>query len=132
MRHKFNDMPEEYDIEKEPVTKYRLQRPVGLDGRRVDLSGTSYVVVLMKGEHRGGRVIIAKPKNCDHGETICTGGVNDGGVSCADSWQFDYSILWSRTAGGRRLITELGIEHDKYQNPDHPAAKFNREADKSA
>lgn len=109
-------LPEGYDLNKEPVAPFRCK-----SDSLGSLSGSAYVLVLEKGEHRAGRVRIRKPQNCEHGQgSICTGG-EEGRWTCASSWQIDYSILWSRTEGGRKLLSQLGIQADKYHNPEHPA-----------
>lgn len=128
-RHRL--LPPEYDLRKEPPARYRLD-PRPPRGTRQEtgqnLSGYNYVVVLMNGEHTGGRILIAKERNCDHSSTICAQTVpnEEDGLTCSQAWQLDYSVLWSRTAGGRSLITALGAQADRHQNPNHPAAIHNR------
>jgi hypothetical protein len=114
-----SDLPEGYDVSKEPVPPRVWYRPDGMGS----LSGSTYLAVLLGDEKRAGRVLIKHPDKCDHGTTIC-GGKHEDGKPCVESWQYDFSILWSRTAGGRKLLTELGITADKHQNPEHPANKF--------
>lgn len=116
------DLPEGYDLDKEPGAAYRIRT----DDGHGPLSGRAYVVARLNGEHEAGRIPVASSSRCQHGMSICDGGYPDGQL-CADSWQYDYSIIWSRTQAGRKLINKLGIEHDKYQNPDHAANKFDRE-----
>lgn len=113
-------MPEGYDTAKEPIAPFRLRREV----RAGSLSGNGYVVALLKGDRQGGKVSIASEAHCEHGITICDQKVApDGGLTCSESWQLDYSILWSRTKGGRELLTKLGgPKADKHQNSEHPAA----------
>lgn len=116
-------LPEGYDLSKEPQARYGLTRHDGYG----PMSSRTYVLVMLDGEPTGGRVPIKDPIECNHGTTICVGGyVEDGddGKSCAEVWQYDYSILWSRNQGGRRMIRHLGLEADKYQNPDHPANRY--------
>lgn len=121
MATSYPDLTDDYNLDKEPVARYRMSY-----GDKASWSGHSYVVVLMNGESRPGRVkVVADSGHCDHVETICLGNVRDG-QACVDSWQYDYSILWSRTAAGRKLISILGVHADRNQNPNHPAAKFNR------
>lgn len=114
-------LPDDYDMDKEPVVRYRMAH-----GGQSSWSGNSYVAVLLNGEHRPGRVqVVADSRHCDHGTTICRG-THEDGQPCAESWQYDYSILWSRTAAGRKMISDLGVQADKNQNADHPAAVYNR------
>lgn len=124
MESSLYELPEGYDLDKEPQSRYRLGRNDG----HGPLSSRAYVIgVLPDGD--GGRIPIKHPSRCDHGTTICRGGyveVDEDGKSCAEVWQYDYSILWSRTQGGRRLIRELGIEADKNQNPAHPANPYRK------
>jgi len=42
---------------------------------------------------------LAKPQNCDHTAKVCK--------KCVHQWNWDYKIFLERTAGGRRLKTEL-------------------------
>lgn len=116
-------LPEGYDLNKEPRARYGLTRNDGYG----PMSSRTYVLVMLDGEPTGGRVPIKDPTKCDHGTTICTGGyVEDGddGKSCVEVWQYDYSVLWSRNQGGRRMIRQLGVDADKHQNPDHPANRY--------
>jgi len=108
------ELPDDYKIHLEPIGSYHTQNGNG------GFSGNYYVVVLLKGEHLTGIVKIRSPRNCDHTATICTGNHSDG-RPCVESWQYDYSILWSRTGGGRKMIADLSVAADKYQNPAHPA-----------
>lgn len=113
-------LPADYDRAKEPIARYRLHKA----REYRPMSGHGYVVALLDGESVGGQVIIASASNCDHCTTICDGRTPDTKSLCVVEWQYDYSILWSRTAGGRRLISSVGTQADKHQNPDHPAIKF--------
>jgi len=112
------DLPEGYDMANEPEARHRLRRE---PGDYKFMSGSSYVVMLLKGESVGSRVPIRRPQRCDHMQAICTGKIRGSDIYCADSWQYDHSILWSRSAGGRSLISQLGLDHDKHHNPSHPA-----------
>jgi hypothetical protein len=121
-------MPEDYDKDLEPIARYRLHKQRAYR----PMSGHGYVVGLMTGESVGGQIIIATASNCDHGSTICNGKVPGTDKLCVEEWQYDYSILWSRTAGGRRLLTEVGTMADKYHNPNSPARRFNAMLDKAS
>lgn len=68
------------------------------------LSGHAYLWVQLKDDNpltrpAPGRVRIRKPRNCDHGITICT--------ECADSWGIDYEIDFKSTIGGRKMKEAL-------------------------
>lgn len=65
-------------------------------------SGSSYVASRLKGGGELGKIIIASPKLCGHINRIC--------VHCAGLWEWDYHLLWDRTAAGRALAERLGIE----------------------
>ena len=119
-----NDLPEGYDPEKIPAARYRLRKSA--NGTAEFLSGYSYVPVVLKGETEAGKVIIKSAKRCDHGTNICASTEKRDGMTCTESWQIDYTILWHRTAGGRKLISALGVDADKHHNPSHPANRFNK------
>lgn len=125
MTNRVDGMPEDYDLTQEVPCRYRLRR----DREYRPMSGHGYVVAVMNHENVGGQVLIAAASNCDHCTTICDGVVEPGGKLCIEEWQYDYSFAWSRTAGGRRLISSVGTKADKNQNPDHPARKFNERID---
>jgi hypothetical protein len=120
-------LPEGYDLSLEPIARYRLRR----ETEYRPLSGFGYVVARLDDEAIAGRVLIAGKSNCDHGTTICDGQTETGSW-CVDEWQYDWNLLWSRTAGGRRLISAVGVDHDKYQNPNHPARKFKAKLDQTS
>lgn len=117
----YKDLPEGYDPSKLPTAGYRLRGSV--KGTADALSGYAYVPVVLKGEHTAGKILIKSFRRCDHVETICDSTHREHGLTCAESWQIDHSILWHRTDGGRRLLARLGLSADKYHNPDHPANK---------
>lgn len=122
-------LPPGYDRSLEPIARRKLR--YSAQSTSDALSGYSYVVGLLNGEHAGGAIRIAAPNRCDHSTTICEGKTETGSY-CADEWQYDYSLLWSRTTGGRVLITRLGTERCRNQNKRHPARIFNDEADRDS
>jgi hypothetical protein len=113
-------LPDDYDISKEPEAAHRCQ-----PDKFGKLSGACYVLMLLPGETKASRVKVATKANCQHGITICDGQHIDL-HGCAESWQYDHSILWSRTDAGRRLISQMGLNACKNQNPNHPAARYDR------
>lgn len=109
-------MPEGFDQNKIPGSRVRLTSPA------TNMSGRNYLVTLLKGDSGAGWIRIASPRTCKHGTTICASPEKlQGGYTCAESWQIDYSLLWHRTAGGREMLHKLGLMADKHHNPEHPA-----------
>lgn len=84
-----------------------------LTGGTEGLSGSSYVVGELDMSHQdehGARhggiersaIQVRKPTRCDHRETVC--------AKCAETWMYDWTFYFDRTAGGRRLRDEVGGE----------------------
>jgi len=63
--------------------------------RDAKLSGYAYVAVVMKGETKLGKIVVASKRNCGHVNRICE--------ICRDEWAQDYTLGYDRTAAGRRL-----------------------------
>ncbi|MFF0492906.1 hypothetical protein ACFYTQ_28090 [Nocardia sp. NPDC004068] len=59
------------------------------------LGGSVYVSVCDKYAKTVGRVWLRSPDTCNHGVTICH--------QCAESWEIDYDVLYSKTQAGRKL-----------------------------
>lgn len=84
-----------------------------LDEGSKGLSGSAYVVgeldtscydaggAWVPGLERAA-IRLRTPRRCDHCETVCT--------ECAESWMYDWTFYFDRTAGGRRLRDEIGEE----------------------
>lgn len=81
------------------------------------LSGLHYVRAQTEDEWV--RLKIREPEHCTHGiGTVCAM------PECIDGWQWDYTLFFEKTKGGRLLIERAnqdGTEHDKRKNPHHSA-----------
>jgi hypothetical protein len=99
-----------------------LRTPLAVDNLG-KISGNHYVVVQITRPEPGtfekpGRVPVRSAENCDHGVSICTL------PKCINGWQWDYDILFGRTAAGRKLLELHGPDIDKNQNKAHEAWKI--------
>jgi hypothetical protein len=63
------------------------------------ISGMSYVPGRLT-DHPGTMpVLIRSPRRCDHTETVCT--------ECVTEWQWDWTLVFDRTVGGRKLASAI-------------------------
>ncbi|GAB2709522.1 hypothetical protein [Nocardia thraciensis] len=62
------------------------------------LGGAMYVSVRSKDDAHISKVLFMTPENCNHGVTICR--------ECAEGWEIDYVVRYSRTEGGRKLARQ--------------------------
>lgn len=62
------------------------------------ISGNNYVPGHL-GDEKLYPIVIRTTNRCDHMATIC--------VKCAGQWQWDWTLVFDRTAGGRRLQAAL-------------------------
>lgn len=80
-----------------------------------NLSGHAYLAVTMRkpenpDDLKMGKVVIRKPGNCNHVAFICT--------VCAPTWNWDYKLMFDRTAGGRALKARLPEGWENGRIPD--------------
>ncbi|MGF6886307.1 hypothetical protein ABIA39_000274 [Nocardia sp. GAS34] len=64
------------------------------------VSGNAYVSVRLRDTNsKAEKILFRSPDKCNHEATICR--------DCAESWSWDHTIGFDRTAAGRRLRAEI-------------------------
>jgi hypothetical protein len=88
---------------------------------REQISGYVYVPAKeRKNESNVFKLHIVSSDNCNHETTVCTGylpkddnslaSLIKSGISCVESWELDWELLFRRTSGGRTLAERVGRE----------------------